>query len=209
MHIFEPESSLMKALSRIADLVILNLAVLLLCIPVITTGAALTGMHYVLLKMVRNEEGYILRSFFRSFRENFRQATAIWALFLFFSAVLYFDLSITGLEENAGSLLLSGMRLFLISGGTYIFLMYLYVFPLLARYHNTAAGTLKNAARLVLAAFPRTLAMALATAALPLAVLAFPPVLPVFLLAGLTGPGFVCACLYSPLFRRIEKEIEE
>ena len=67
MNLFEEGSALQRFLGKTADLMILNLVTLLMCIPVITAGAALTGMHYVLLKMVRGEEGYIVRSFFRSF----------------------------------------------------------------------------------------------------------------------------------------------
>ena len=60
MKLFNPESRFMEALSTISDLMILNLVTLVCCLPVITIGAALTGMHYVLLKMVRREEGYIV-----------------------------------------------------------------------------------------------------------------------------------------------------
>ena len=73
MRIFNADSPLMEGLSKITDLVILNLVVLVCCLPVITAGAALTGMHYVLLKMVRNEEGYIVRSYFKSFRSEERR----------------------------------------------------------------------------------------------------------------------------------------
>ena len=59
------------------DLMILNIVTLLMCLPVITAGAALTGMHYVLLKMVREQEGYIVPSFFRSFKRNLLQATLL------------------------------------------------------------------------------------------------------------------------------------
>lgn len=54
MKIFDAESPLMSGLSRITDLILLNLVVLACCLPVITIGAAMTGMHYVLLKMVRD-----------------------------------------------------------------------------------------------------------------------------------------------------------
>ena len=65
--IFDIDSPFMRALTRVADLMILNFLMLLCCIPVITAGAGFTGMHYVLLKMVRNEEGYIARGFFKKF----------------------------------------------------------------------------------------------------------------------------------------------
>lgn len=203
MRIFNPDSPLMLALSRIADLVILNLIVFLCCIPVVTAGAALTGMHYVLLKMARDEEGYIVRSFFRSFKENFLQATGMWLLFLAAGALFLLDLRLTG---SASGLSFSPVfRVLLTAGGVYIFLTALYAFPLLARFNDTIAGTLRNASVLVVGAFPRTLGMAVSVIFLPFAVSMFTPLLPVLLLLGFTGPGYICACLYSPLFAKIEE----
>ena len=61
---FSIEGKLFGALSRMADLVILNVLFLLCCVPVITTGAAITAMYYVAGKMAENKEGYIFKSFF-------------------------------------------------------------------------------------------------------------------------------------------------
>ena len=66
--LFNIDSPVMRFLGKVADLMILNLVTLLCCIPVVTIGASLTAMHYVLLKMVRNEESYIVRSIFKSFK---------------------------------------------------------------------------------------------------------------------------------------------
>ena len=82
MSIFEEGSPFIRFLNRMADLLIINLLTLLMCVPVITAGASLTAMHYVLLKMARDEEGYIVRSYFKSFKENFLQATGMWLIFL-------------------------------------------------------------------------------------------------------------------------------
>ncbi len=41
--IFAPESALMRFLTRIADLMILNLVFIATAIPIVTLGAALTG----------------------------------------------------------------------------------------------------------------------------------------------------------------------
>lgn len=205
MRIFQADSPLMEALSRVADLVILNLVTLLCCIPVVTAGAAFTGMHYVLRKMARDEEGYIVRSYFRSFKENFRQATAMWLLFLVAGGLLFVDLRLIGDAQTAALVRLPGaFRVVLLAAGLYAALMFLYAFPLLARFQNTVFGTLRNAAVLVVAAFPRTLGMALASLALPVAVLFFTPLFPVLLLAGLTLPGLICAYLYGPVFSRLE-----
>ena len=65
---FDLDSPIMRTLNRLADLMWLNILTLLCCLPIITAGASLTAMHYVLLKMVRNEESYISRAFFKSFK---------------------------------------------------------------------------------------------------------------------------------------------
>ena len=44
------------------------------CIPIFTIGPALTALNYVTLKMANNKDPYIIRSFFKSFRQNFKQA---------------------------------------------------------------------------------------------------------------------------------------
>ena len=80
--LFDLDSPLMRVLSKMADLMILNLLMIVLCLPIVTAGAAFTAMHYVLLKMVRDEDSYLLKSFFKSFKLNFRQATIIWAIML-------------------------------------------------------------------------------------------------------------------------------
>ena len=88
---FNMDSPLFSFLNRVADLIILNLLTLVCCIPIFTVGAAMTGLNYVCLKMVRNEEGYIVRGFFKSFKQNFKQATIIWLIILLAIIVLAGD----------------------------------------------------------------------------------------------------------------------
>ena len=70
-RLFNLDSPIMVFLSKMADLLILNLLALICCIPIITIGASMTAMSYVTLKMVRDEECYIAKDFFKSFRQNF------------------------------------------------------------------------------------------------------------------------------------------
>lgn len=206
MRIFQADSPLMEGLSKITDLVILNLVVLVCCIPVVTAGAAITGMHYVLLKMVRDEEGYILRSYFKSFRENFLQATGMWLIFLAVGIAFGLDLRLTGPEASLQ--LPAVFRCLLIAVGVYVFAIYLYAFPLLARFQNTVFGTLRNAAVFAVAWLPRTIGMAAAAIVLPAAFLLIRPILPLLVLVGMTGPGYICALLYSPAFKKLEANVE-
>lgn len=206
MSFFDMDSPFMAALSRIADLIVLNIAVLICCIPVFTIGAAMTGMHYVLVKMARDEDSHILRSYFKSFKENFRQAAAIWCLFLFLGLILTLDIFLIGGRGGSGITFPVFLRYMIIGGGVLLLMVYLYVFPLLARFHNTVPATIANAARLAAASFPRTIAMLVVTLAVPAAFWLVPALFPLFIFLGLTGPGYLCSLLYYPVIKKIEEK---
>ena len=144
-------------MSKVADLCILNVICVICCIPVITAGASITAMYYVTLKMVRNEEAYIIRSFFKSFRQNFKQATIINLIMLVVGAVLYVDLNMA--KTMAGS----AGQIFRVIFGAFIlvyFIMFLYVYPVLARFYNTIRNTIKNALFMAVRHLPYTVVMA-------------------------------------------------
>ena len=95
-RLFNMDNKFFTVMGRVADLIMLNVVFLICCLPIVTIGASLTALHYVTLKMARNEESYIIRSFFKSFKQNFKQATVINLIMLAVAAILYMDLRIVG-----------------------------------------------------------------------------------------------------------------
>ena len=89
--IFSVDGKAAGAIRTATDLVKLNLVWLLCCIPLVTIGASTTALYSVVIKMVKNEDSYVVRSFFSSFRENFKQATAVWLIICMIAAILSFD----------------------------------------------------------------------------------------------------------------------
>lgn len=96
------DSKIMSFLSRIFDLIVLNTLFILCSLPIVTIGSSLTALHSVTLKMVRNEESYIFRSFIRSFKENFHQTICIWIPIMFVGLFLYADFRILKLPTATG-----------------------------------------------------------------------------------------------------------
>ena len=72
----------MRYLNRFADLMILNLLFLLTSIPIFTIGASLTALYSVCFHLGTDREGSTFRDYFAAFKENFRQATALFLLLL-------------------------------------------------------------------------------------------------------------------------------
>lgn len=195
-------------MGKVADLCILNLVCILCCIPVVTAGASLTALYYVTLKMIRNEEAYIFRSFFQSFKQNFRQATVINLIMLAAAFVLYLDTKIVGgMETSTGKVLGIIFALF-----TLIYLIvFLYVYPLLAKFYNSIKNTFKNAFLMGIRHLPYTFLM-LVICACPLLILLIPSfqVLSIMLmLFVLLGPAVIAYCNSWFFVRIFDKYIPE
>ena len=145
-----------RALSKICDMVFLNVLWVICSIPIVTIGASTTALYTVMLKLVRNEEGYIFRSFFRAFKENFKQSTLIWLIIAAFSVVWWVDFRIAGMMgAGVGEVL----RIIFLIVAFLLLSVTIYVFPLTARYENKISATLKNALILTIAKLPYTLLM--------------------------------------------------
>ncbi len=203
---FDPDNPVMRALAALGDLLWLNILTMVCSIPVFTIGASLSAMHYVLLKSARGEEGYVTKSFFHAFRDNFRQATILWLIWLAVFAVIGTDL---WLLRNNPDLFPKFFHYIVYAAFVFLFMIFLWVFPLQMHFDNTIRMTLKNAALLAVANVPRTLLMT-SVWVIPAAILFYVvPAYPVVLMFGLTGPGFVNAKMVSPVFARFEPKQEE
>lgn len=82
MSFLRYDSPAMELISTITDMVILNLLCIICCIPIVTIGAAYTAKYYVAMKIVRHESTTVIKPFFRTFKENFKQSTIIWLILL-------------------------------------------------------------------------------------------------------------------------------
>lgn len=204
-RIFDMDSPVMRFLGRVADLMILNLVTLLCCLPVVTIGASLTAMHYVLLKMVRNEDSYIIRSFFKSFKENFKQATVIWLIMLLFLIVFGADIMII---NHSGMEFPSALKIILFALAMIGYMVMCYVFPVLCRFENTIRKTIKNALFMAILSFPKTIVMMVLYVSPIIFIYFFTMAVPLVILFGISAPAYLSAMLYSGTFKKFEPEEE-
>ena len=211
--LFDLNSPLMQGLSRVADLLILNFLFLICCIPIVTIGASLTALHTVTMKLVRDEEGGIVKEFFRAFTSNFRQATAIHLFFLLIAGLVFVDVwfVLYSVESHgAMSYILFGVAALL---GVFSILMLLYVYPLLAKFENSTKRTLQLSFILAIRHLPTTILLA-AIAAIPIVFLIIPHeiVIAVLFLMGILGFAALAmaqAYLYRKVFDQYIPQNEE
>ena len=149
MKFFSYESKFSQILLKLCWSCYLNLLWFVCSLPIVTIGASTTALYYASLKLVREEDSSLTRQFFRSFRENFKQATVLWLILLgvglFLGAdgyILYhLRLSAAGPLAVMWTLILAVV----IAASVVYVIVLLYVFPLLASVCNTNRAMLKNA----------------------------------------------------------------
>ena len=110
--------------------------------------------------MARNEESYIIRSFFKSFKQNFKQATVINLIMLAVAAILYMDLRIVG---NIGGTMSQVLYIVFFAFAILYMMVFLYIYPVLAKFYNSIKNTFRNAFLMAIRHLPYTVLMAVIT----------------------------------------------
>ena len=170
MGIFNPDSKFSQIMSRVFDLMIMNLIFIFTSIPIFTIGVNYTALYYVTLKMVKNEESYVFKSYWKSWRQNFKQATGIWLIFLFIGVFLVMDIFLVNQMTGPSTYLRYVFFVILFIWG----MVLTYVFPVLSRFDNTVKQTIKNSLLMSIRHLPWKIVM-LVINLLPLILLIFAP----------------------------------
>ena len=209
---FSMDNKFFTFMGKVADVFILNILCLICCIPIVTAGASITAMFYVTMKMVKNEESYIIKSFFKSFKQNFKQATVINLIMLVAAILLYFDISIC--RNTPGAIGKVLMVLFMMILVVYL-MIFLYIYPVLAKFYNTIKNTFTNAFLMSIRHLPYTALMILITAA-PVLVFFIPSaqvqsmVILLLVLIGFSGIAYINSHFFVKIFDKyIPEETSE
>ena len=182
---FNVDNPVWKFIGNLADFFLLSLLWFVCSLPVVTIGASTTALYYVTLKMAKNQEGKLFSSFFRSFKENFKQATLLWLGCLVLAGVLAADYFFAVSRGGA-----FGMAMLLVVAviAALALCVVSFLFVLLARVANTTAAIFKMACAITIRNLLPVLSAALVTAAFFLVgvflfwpVLAVTPGLPAYL----------------------------
>lgn len=204
--LFDMDNPVVRFMGRVGDLIVLNALFLVCSLPLVTVGASLTAMIKVIQGMLTGSEPGMIKTFFRAFRQNFRQATVVWLLLAALLAVMGYDFFLIGANFD-GSLAL-GLRAAVGAVTVVVLAAAGYVFPLIARYENTLGRHLSNALILAVAKLPRTLCVT-ALNVLPAALAFFSMRVFLYSIAVWVLVGFAAVCwLDCLLLRGVLRQLE-
>lgn len=187
-NVFMEDNWFNKLMTRVFDLCLLNLLTFIWCIPVITAGRAITSMYAVMLKMVRDQEGPVVQSFFKEMKQNKKGSVGIWLLILACFILLLFDLSLWTNAQVQYRSLFYGLTVAMVVALCAVSDWY---FALRAKFENSPKESMKNAAKFAMVFFPASVLMGVYTIGIVVLLMHFPAfitLVPIMGLAVLTYP---------------------
>lgn len=139
---FREDGLFSRVFGFLGQLIALNLLWIVFTIPVLTAGASTTALFYCTLKIHKDGECRPIHDFWKSFKQNFRQATIIWLLLVVIAFVIYFEAKAVPTMPGIMSTLFSYL---LLAAGIAFAMVALYIFPTLAAFENKITKLALNA----------------------------------------------------------------
>lgn len=137
---FGLDSKFYKYGTLLADLIILTVLWLICSIPVITIGASTTALYYVTTRQLSNREGYVSRDFFRSFKQNFLEATAMTLILGVIAVVLFININLFVPDSTINTIIYLIQYVLLYE----LLIFSIYVFPVLSRFDLKLGALIKT-----------------------------------------------------------------
>jgi uncharacterized membrane protein YesL len=202
LSLLSVNSRFVHFLEILFELVILNLLTLLCCAPIITTGVAISALYRSLFDM-RQGNANIIRGYFKAFKDDLLPGLAFGLLLILLcvSFVLYLFLF---QDLIASGDLLALVGIFFVA--VIFFFPMTFVFPILAMFESPVIRILSNAFLLSFRHFGISLVVLLING-LPWALLMvdqmwFIRLLPLFVILGLSLPGWFASSLFLRVFKK-------
>lgn len=201
--LFAPEGKLATILNTVGDLIVVNLLTILLCLPVVTAGAAISACYHMAIKIVRKEDGHIAAEYFRAFREDFRQSTGIALIGGGIAAFILFDIDL--LRRMNGSFI-GIYRIVLFVLALIVGMLTMFTLVTASHFRNTFRNTVKNGIlfcilyplKSIVVFFVMLLPFILTAMSMRFLILA--------ILLGFSGPAFITGYYFSDLFGKYEEQ---
>lgn len=201
--IFNLDNAFWRTISKAFDAVVLSFLYIIFCIPIVTIGASTTAFYYTLMKIAKDEEGYITKEFIKSFRQNFKQGTIIHIILSVIYAIIILDIFIMlRIANNTIEFIILYIFLFLIM---IVNMLTLYIYPLLAKFSNTTKNLLRFSFILCIKHLGWTVFMFIIIGLASVISLIVPPL--VLILPGIIS--LLNANIFNYIFERYIKDIEE
>jgi len=142
-------SKIFDGITKVTDVMLIGFYFIVCSLPIFTIGASSTALYYAIHKSVFRGRGYTTE-FFRSFKDNFKQSTLSWLIFMVLFGVLSADIYVTRNFIQANSPMAAASVFFLVLL-IFTIVWSIYHFAYIARFANSFKESFKISAIIMIA----------------------------------------------------------
>ena len=198
---FSLDNAFFRIVTKVCHVLFLSLIWLVCSIPIVTIGASTSAINTVMLRMVRDEESYLVRSFFKAFKANFKQSTIIWLLIIVGFIIIGVDLFFFARMGNWLGIICAGLffAVIFVMGLTLMLVFHYQVW-----FENPVKVTLINSFRTALGYLPYSAALLILFVAMGYAIYVSVPLMIFFIFFGMGIFSYISAYLWRKIFDKLE-----
>lgn len=146
-HFFNVNGPVFTFLSKVCDVLIISILWTLFCLPVVTAGPSCAALYHTVHKSLLNNEGYVLPTFWKSFRSSLKQGFLLTLLCLFIGIFCVLSYLIITAKGQNQIFIVIYFALFVLA--IFVFLiLFMYSFPVLSRFYMSFPVILKTSVAL-------------------------------------------------------------
>ena len=136
-NLFNMDNAFFRFMGKLFDVVALNLVFIIVCIPLVTIGPAVSALYYASVKSIRRDRSYPIKEFFKAFKRDFKQSFIVGLILVLASVIIYVDIRfVVDYIKND----FTAMRYVYLVIGLVISFISVYIFPLISRFSLKISG---------------------------------------------------------------------
>lgn len=202
------KNGLITFLTITGDLMALNILWFVCSLPIITIGPSTNALFTVTLKLTEGQPVSVLKTFFKAFKENFKQSLIVGAFSIFSIITIYCDVNYILAVEGVIQKLYIVIACIALA---ILFTTITYLNGLIARYNNTLKEHIINTFKLAFVNPIQTILMWLILLVPFFCVLFIQPIVLLyvgwfFILFLVSLPIFVCSIILNGVFKKFDKD---
>ena len=206
---YNQDSKFWHFATLVADVILLNLLFIVLCIPVVTIGPAVSALIHTTLKLSEDENRTIIKPFWNEFKRDITKKMLLWIVYLILIAALVYIAQFywNFANNNADLFRIIGFMLFMLSALILVVTIIASIIGLAmtTQYFSPIKRLVKNSYLLIIVMPLQSLIMAavIITATL-FAIYQTVPVLSFFLVIGFAAVAYSFAPLIREIFTKVK-----
>lgn len=160
-NLFNIEGKVYRFLEKLANFMGASLLWTLFSLPIFTIGASTTALYWTVNQVIHKGKGGVWKTFWNTFKLNFKQSTGLWLVFLLACAFLIVDCYCSYVLCDVIPLL-KWILVILILLILFLIMWSLYWFPYIAHIQDRNKAVLKNTLVMCVFHFLHSLSMLVA-----------------------------------------------